>query len=637
MAKLEGIIYNTFYGYVVLRGFAPIGELAEISKKPKSYQRDSDNKHKVDIVNYLSGVKSYFPEITLACRVSDYEGLIQSIGTDKDISKEESAYVKGLYVMSERLPMGRDRARHAYLEIKKPTYEEKLVRVDGNHRLEPFNSDIKWWHQFVTNRDAIKDETDEVKIKGWLDHEAETVRSRISQRIVPFTIVMSDEKNANIFEAKIFHDINFKALPLREEASLKIVSDLKAFEIDELGVEYPLTLELIKEVKRGVFSTIPWLTVETEKEAEADTDTENIKSYFRTACLRIVQLLLSQKGKISKLLSETQDKSIALEKKTNEQQSAIEKLGIDIKEKKAFIEKLEIENTNFKDMSQYKSAVLEYEDIKLNLNMSRNDYDMLVQELNHLKYKADSLKRYIDNCENKNSILSSLTALTSVYKELGERYYGNISYLCALVYYSLLDTEQLNSFIEWSKNNGINKITEPDDLSKDASQNLIKMFDQIHQAKRNEIFISMQFGDSQSELIFEKIVRAIELFNSKHKDINLRATPIRIDRNEESNVFSIPDRIRRAIRSCGLIIADLSSANINVYHEIGYAMGIAESNNMIPNIVLLYKENTDHNKDNKDVDKFVGFNLRNLSQLRFKDYDQLVEGLVKRLERHYGV
>jgi len=66
-------------------------------------------------------------------------------------------------------------------------------------------------------------------------------------------------------------------------------------------------------------------------------------------------------------------------------------------------------------------------------------------------------------------------------------------------------------------------------------------------------------------------------------------------------------------------------------------MGIAESHNMIPNIVLLYKENTDHNKENKDVDKFVGFNLRNLSQLRFNESDQLVEGLVKRLEKHYGI
>lgn len=68
-----------------------------------------------------------------------------------------------------------------------------------------------------------------------------------------------------------------------------------------------------------------------------------------------------------------------------------------------------------------------------------------------------------------------------------------------------------------------------------------------------------------------------------------------------------------------------------------YMLIIAESHNMIPNIILLYKENTDHNKENKDVDKFIGFNLRNLSQLRFKDYNQLVEGLVKRLEKHYGV
>ena len=86
-----------------------------------------------------------------------------------------------------------------------------------------------------------------------------------------------------------------------------------------------------------------------------------------------------------------------------------------------------------------------------------------------------------------------------------------------------------------------------------------------------------------------------------------------------------------------MIIADLSSANINVYHEIGYAMGVAQAQTMKPNIILLYKENTDHNKENKDVDKFVGFNLRNLAQLRFKDYDQLVDGLVERLEKHYGL
>ena len=147
----------------------------------------------------------------------------------------------------------------------------------------------------------------------------------------------------------------------------------------------------------------------------------------------------------------------------------------------------------------------------------------------------------------------------------------------------------------------------------------------------------MQFGDSQSELIYEKIVRAIELFNKKNSGIFLNIHPIRIDRMVEKSTYSIQDKILEAIQNCSLIIADLSSHNINVYHEIGYAMGIAQTNNMLPNLILLYKEDTDHNNDKKDVDKFVGFNLRNLSQLRFKNYDQLVDGLLRRLEKHYEV
>lgn len=309
MAKLEGIIYNAFSGYVVLRGYAQIGELAELSRKPDSYQRNPDDQHKKEIVDYLLGTKSYFPEITLACRVKDYAGLIQSIGDDKDVSAEDSKYVKGLRVLSERVPIGRDRARHAYLELKKPTDEEKLIRVDGNHRLEPFSSDIEWWHQFVRERTAIKDETDEAKRKGWLDHEAKQIKDRIAKKIVPFTIIMSDgsdDKEADNFEARIFHDINFKALPLREEASLRIISDLQTFgDYEKMGVEYPLTMELIKEIRNGMFNAIPWLSVESEIE----------KSYFRTSCLRIVQLLISQKEKVKKELKDTKDASKDIEKK----------------------------------------------------------------------------------------------------------------------------------------------------------------------------------------------------------------------------------------------------------------------------------------------------------------------------------
>ena len=53
MAKLEGIIYKAFENFIVFRGYAPIGVLAEVSKRPEAYQRMPDEKHKRDIVKFL--------------------------------------------------------------------------------------------------------------------------------------------------------------------------------------------------------------------------------------------------------------------------------------------------------------------------------------------------------------------------------------------------------------------------------------------------------------------------------------------------------------------------------------------------------------------------------------------------------
>lgn len=624
MAKLEGIIYTAFKSYIVLRGFAPIGRLARISKKPASYQRDANEQHKVEIVYYLNDLKSYFPEIILACRVSDYEGLMRSIGDDKDVSKEDSIYVKGLRILSERLPIGRDRARHAYLEIDNPNEEEKLLRVDGNHRLEPFSADIEWWHQFISDRSPIKDETDPKKIQGWLDHQAKTYKKEIAGKIVPFTIIMSDAEDADNFEAKIFHDINFKALPLREEASLRIISELQTFDDKEkLGSEYPMALQLIEKVMSGKYDKIPWLKVTMNVENE----------YYRTACLRIIQLLNKRASVINDSLDKESEK---LEKTKNskiEAQKAFEEQEVIYQKAKETLDRFKFEG-NTEDR---KIAEKEYSKRKSILQIKRNELFEAEHTENQSLYKTEIYKSFLHNVSSIDSIINAIDVVRGEYDLFKENEYGNIAFLCAMIYYALLDKNKLKSFVNWATQNGIKKIIEPDDLSKDASNNLVDMFEQIHRAKANEIFISMQFGDSQSELIYEKIVRAIERFNAKHKTITLNACPIRVDRTIESSTFSIQDKILDAIQSCSLIIADLSSANINVYHEIGYAMGVAQSHNMIPNMILLYKEDTDHNKERKDVDKFIGFNLRNLSQLRFKDYFQLVDGLVERLEKHYGV
>lgn len=629
MAKLEGIIYNAFSGYIVLRGFAPIGEIASISRPPKAYQRDVTEQHQVDIVKYIDDDKAYFPEVTLAYQVDDYAGLITSIAGDKIVEKEDSAFVRGLHILSGYIPINGNRAHQAYLELKKPNEDDKLTRVDGNHRLSPFSEKIEWWYRFIDIPEDVLNESDEEKKELWLKNQAKSFKDKLSQRIIPYTVVLSDKKEANKFEALIFHDINFKALPLKQEASLKIISELDIFDDKEkLGIEYPLALELIQIVKNGIYDSIYWLNTQRDEQ----------KTFYRTSCLRIVQLLLNQKRIAEEELLANKKKLGSFKNEFVYKGKRRRLLRKKIVEKKKEIQKIEIKYPNFKIQTEYKELSVKKEAIENEHKITKNEFDILLQKYRHLISRNKTLERYIDTCEDINKITDALNGLVPYYQTLDKDNYGNIAFLCALVYYSLFEQVQLQSFISWGTRNGINQIIAPDDLSKDSSQNLITMFDQISQSMENEIFVSMQFGDSQSELIYEKIVRAIERFNTKHKNRNLWATPIRIDRAIEPSTSSIPDKILKAIKSCGLIIADLSSANINVYHEIGYAMGVAQAQNMKPNIILLYKEDTDYNKENKkDVDKFVGFNLRNLAQLRFKDYDQLVDGLVVRLEKHYGL
>ena len=254
MAKLEGIIYKTFNHYVVLRGFAPIKDLAAISHKPDSYQRNALDNHKKEIVEFLANGE--YPEITLACRVHDYENFARNIGIDNAVDRDDAQFVPGLKVLSERLPYEGYRARHAYL-IKRTNTE--LVRVDGNHRLEPFDSPA----------DSV-----------WTETNADI--NELKKLIVPFTVIFSAEEQADKFEAGIFHNINFKQEPLRQEASLKIIHDLNVFDDKEnLGKEYPIALRLIEQVKSGRYNAIPWLRVNDS----IDQD------YYRTACLRIVQLI----------------------------------------------------------------------------------------------------------------------------------------------------------------------------------------------------------------------------------------------------------------------------------------------------------------------------------------------------------
>lgn len=596
MIKLEGIIYKAFENFIVFRGYAPISQLAKVSKRPEAYQRTANDEHKRDIIKFLKRKEySYFPELVFAYRGADLIGLISELHGKDEIECNAEEYVVGLKVLKERVPYNGYRARHAQLTIS----ENTLLRVDGNHRLEPFDSDDDWWSYFIT--EEMPSELSDDDKKTWLHKQVSDFRSDIDSVIVPFSIVISNRDIADKFEASIFNNINFKQLPLKQEKNIQNVHKYLR-DTEDLGKAHNLTMKLIDLTEKGHFKGLTLMAIGVESEI------------YRTICFKVVELLQNQQEILQK-------DSEPINERIKDCESSLIKLKEDI-------EQLE------KDAKGKGKKQIE------EINEKINEKNIAQKEIQR---KIEVHKKQITNIQNFNSsaididkIEIAIQSLRTTYERL-DKQSGNISLFVALVYFKLLDNNKFNSFVEWVIRNGINKIPIEDELPTHNASSLIALFERVYEAKGKEIFISMQFGDPQSEMIYEKIVQTIDRFNiSRSMDISI--TTIRIDQKVTTNIFSISTEITRAIENSSLIIADLSSRNINVYHEIGVAMGLAQAKHIAPSVILLYKTDSSfRDKEKIDEDHFIGFNLRGESQLRFSTYKQLVDGLWERLEKYYEI
>lgn len=597
MIKLEGIIYKAFENFIVFRGYAPIGILSKVSKRPEAYQRMADETHKRDIIKFL-GKKdySYFPELVLAYRGADLNGLIDELHGKDDVEYNAESYVKGLKVLKERVPVSGYRARHAQLQVD----DDTLLRVDGNHRLEAFDESDEWWKFFIEEEAPIG-YSDEEKAQ-WLHHKVSSYKQEIENIIVPFSIVISNYDIADKFEASIFNNINFKQLPLKQEKNIQnVYKYLK--DSDELGAAHVLTIKLIELVEEGHFKGLSLLAKGTDNEI------------YRTVCFKTIDLLLvcSQKA-----MSEIEDK-----------EKYISKCEAEVKDQVQEIEKLQ------KQLS-LKTARGPKDQIEGRISKSQRLIDELRHNAEVTQKQIEVLKRFIKSSDSIDDIEIAIQSLRPTYTKLGDNY-GNISMFVALVYFKLFDENKFVSFVEWIIKNGINKIPVEDYLPTHSAESLIALFNRVYEAKGREVFISMQFNDPQSEMIYEKVVQTIEKFNQK-KGLDIKITMIRIDQKATTEMFTISNEITRAIENSSLIIADLSSHNVNVYHEIGVAMGIAQAKLIPAPVILLYKtDSTFRDEKTIDADHFIGFNLRGESQLRFETYKQLQDGLWERLEKHYEV
>lgn len=215
--------------------------------------------------------------------------------------------------------------------------------------------------------------------------------------------------------------------------------------------------------------------------------------------------------------------------------------------------------------------------------------------------------------------------------------------LIAFLYFALYNEgKQLTAFSRWVTSNRIDHlapVTTTQGLgyhyhlgrtqAVDAAS-LVEVFASILEARRREVFVSMEFG-VHTDPVYKTIEKVITQLNAKHNlsAVGLSLKPIRIDQVNKGHSYTINDEILSVIDGSGLLIADLTQGNKNVYHEVGYMMGLNQGKSGLQENFILIADST------KVKDAEIGFNLRSWQQCRFAHTVELEEKLTKSLETFY--
>lgn len=244
-----------------------------------------------------------------------------------------------------------------------------------------------------------------------------------------------------------------------------------------------------------------------------------------------------------------------------------------------------------------------------------------------LESKYIDIGDYPDENVLKDDFLEMLGKVNSFYDSLSPKdKIQKLQYIIPLivhVYLKICKKDEnktklwLNRFIDWLK---INDLFELKNVQYDE---IWGIFHKLYESKSNKVFISMEYTDDTKD-VFDSIKQVIDKVN---RELGLSLKPIRIDKYRKGVTYSIPKEILKQIQEGGLLIGDLTNQNANVYHEIGYMMGLCHQRGIEEQVILILK-------DNGEGEPNVKFNLAHKRQIRFKTYTELKKELYKELETY---
>jgi len=247
--KLKGVIDFSLGNFLCLRGFAPMGVLQDISKPDESIQRVPKDERLKEIGDFLKkGQFVFFPEVVLCVGLHEDDTESEQVANlytnvHKGDSFSAMKFAHGLRVSSSVKRSQKPGDIRAVQFFQTATIEFDATkgavfsRIDGNHRL------------------AATKSTDTI----------------VRERTTPFCIVFCRNKTEfRRFSRALFHNINYKQVPLPKEHNLRLIlDDPDLFPDDKLksepsfGWAYYLARQLYNKLD---FDLLPNLKPFIEKE-----------------------------------------------------------------------------------------------------------------------------------------------------------------------------------------------------------------------------------------------------------------------------------------------------------------------------------------------------------------------------------
>lgn len=495
--RLRGILDFSLGNFLCLRGFAPMGLLQDISASPQDIQRMPKDVRLKEVGDYLrKGEMVFFPEVILCASLHDGDVTSDlAVAFFEKVKMGEPArggpFAGGIRINSVvNKSRGSDDIRAvkffqtAILSVS-GALRQPFARLDGNHRLA-----------------ASKDQ-------------------QVRDRVTPFCLILCQNQiDFRRFSRALFHNINYKQVPLTMEHNLRLILEDAELFPDEL---------LQKDPSFG------W-------------------PYYHARALH-GKLDLELLPNLAPFLKD---------------------------EPRAFL---------------------------------LRQFEFLIAR-SVLGDNENAIKRFKRALVRVNSLFDASPAL----KES-----KNQGLLAALVYYELKNDTPVASFVRWVLSNHLHLIEES------GYKDLIAIFDKVLASRQRTIFVSMPFEKAKPEDHYAIIQRVCKEVSEAH---NLKPTlkVERVDWFHDGTSYEINDKIIEMLSDCGLLIANLTHCNPNVYHEIGFMMGKARAEGkVVANMLLFLDESVA-----EDNEKFVGFNLRGIKQLRFiQSETEFAPALKENLERFF--